>query len=1016
MQELVRRRDWENPDITQYKRLDAHVPLSGFTSRADALQCDHTGSRVSLNGLWRFRLLDRPESLDTAWLMPDFSDEDWQTISVPSNWECQGFGQPRYTNKQYPFPCKPPYVPNENPVGCYRLLFKSETSSQKKTRVCFDGFASALYLWCNGTFIGYAQDGRVGAEFDLSSVMMQGQNCLCVAVLRWCDGSYLECQDMWSLSGLFRDVYLLIKPKISIEDFSVHQEFSEHYQRVDVRVQTRLNALPETCLLVASQLLSWDGEPVTESVKAQVQDTQTSLKLQVNNPKLWTDETPHLYLLLVWLENTQGDILDVEKIELGLREITLKNGLICLNGVPILFRGVNRHEFHPNTGYVVTEHDMLTDIKLLKEGNFNAVRTAHYPNCPRWYTLCNRFGLLLIDEANLETHGMQPMEALLDDPRWLHACLERVQRMVERDKNYTCIVLWSLGNEAGYGQNHEVLYNWVKTTDPSRFVHYEGGGADTPVTDIVCPMYNRVDEDTEDETGMKWALSKWLARDTETRPFILCEYSHAMGNSLGGIDRYWQAFRQYERLQGGFIWDWQDQGLAHPDFPQDAWAYGGDFGDAPHDQQFCINGLLFPDKTPHPAYFEAQHHQQYIHGTWHNVKSWVVCIEHEYQFRAYRVRVQWFYLENFQCKAQGEHLCILEPEKPVFIDVSACLHDPKPNHDYHLTCKVILDEEINLLEKGHCLARWQLHFSDPAPTDFTLPTREDSAAWLRDNFTFKYRDWSVDFCEKTGRLFGLRKGDKTLVSTPLVEQFFRAPTDNDYGLCERGKPHPEAWLKCWQDAGFDQIDMQKNVFFVTQEACDWCLLSAYAWRVQKKVIARTHWHYRFLPAGILEVDIEFFLEIELPPVARLGITTQITPIADVTWQGRGPHENYPDRHHSALFGEYCLPIEHMHTPYIFPSENGLRTGVRALFLGDLKVTSDMPFCFSLQPYSLAQLARVTHAHQLQPEPYLTLCLDAKHAGLGGDDSWSPSIARDWQIHDKYFKWTLRFELMPPDTH
>ena len=274
--------------------------------------------------------------------------------------------------------------------------------------------------------------------------------------------------------------------------------------------------------------------------------------------------------------------------------------------------------FHPDTGYSVMKMTCLLILKFLNKGNFNAVRTAHYPNCPRWYTLCDRFGILLIDEANIETHGMKPMNALLDDPLWSHACLERVQRMVARDKNYTCVILWSLGNESGYGQNHEVLYNWVKTTDPSRLVHYEGGGADTPVTDVVCPMYARVDEDTEDidETGIKWALSNGL-RETETRPFILCEYSHAMGNSLGGFDRYWNAFRAYKRLQGGFIWDWHDQGLAHPDFPKGAWAYGGDFGDVPHDQQFCINGLLFPDKTPHPAYFEAKYHQQYIHGKWH---------------------------------------------------------------------------------------------------------------------------------------------------------------------------------------------------------------------------------------------------------------------------------------------------------------------------------------------------------------------------------------------------------------
>ncbi|WP_024606745.1 glycoside hydrolase family 2 TIM barrel-domain containing protein, partial [Pseudoalteromonas sp. TAE80] len=589
LQHIINRRDWENPITVQVNQVKAHSPLNGFKTIEDARE-NTQSQKKSLNGQWDFKLFDKPEAVDESLLYEKISKElsgDWQSITVPSNWQLHGFDKPIYCNVKYPFAVNPPFVPSDNPTGCYRTEFTiTPEQLTQRNHIIFEGVNSAFHLWCNGQWVGYSQDSRLPSEFDLSELLVVGTNRIAVMVIRWSDGSYLEDQDMWWLSGIFRDVNLLTKPQSQIRDVFITPDLDACYRDATLHIKTAINA-PNN-YQVAVQI--FDGktslcEPKIQSTNNKRVDEKGGWSdvvfqtIAIRSPKKWTAETPYLYRCVVSLLDEQGNTVDVEAYNIGFRKVEMLNGQLCVNGKPLLIRGVNRHEHHPENGHAVSTADMIEDIKLMKQNNFNAVRTAHYPNHPLFYELCDELGLYVVDEANIETHGMFPMGRLASDPLWAGAFMSRYTQMVERDKNHASIIIWSLGNECGHGANHDAMYGWSKSFDPSRPVQYEGGGANTTATDIICPMYSRVDTDIKDDAVPKYSIKKWLSLPGETRPLILCEYAHAMGNSLGSFDDYWQAFREYPRLQGGFIWDWVDQGLSKIDENgKHYWAYGGDFG------------------------------------------------------------------------------------------------------------------------------------------------------------------------------------------------------------------------------------------------------------------------------------------------------------------------------------------------------------------------------------------------------------------------------------------------------
>ncbi|MGE9551912.1 beta-galactosidase [Erwinia amylovora] len=1013
LQQLLSRRDWENPAVTHLNRLPAHPPFSSWRCVEAARDDLPGGSTLLLNGEWAFSYFPQPEVVPESWLQEDLTDA--RPLTVPSNWQLAGYDAPIYTNVQYPIPVDPPRVPQRNPTGCYSLTFVANADwlKQGQTRIRFDGVNSAFYLWCNGHFVGFSKDSRLPAEFDLTMMLQAGENRLTALVLRWSDGSYLEDQDMWRMSGIFRDVSLLHKPAVQLRDVQIETHLSPEYH--SARLQVLVVCSREQANDYQVEVALWQQDRcIAQQRQALISETvdergryndRTLLNLLVEKPALWSAETPHLYRATISLLDHQHQIIEVEAYDVGFRKVEIHQGQLKLNGKPLLIRGTNRHEHHPEKGQVMDEETMIRDIRLMKQHNFNAVRCSHYPNHPLWYRLCDRFGLYVVDEANIETHGMQPMNRLSDDPVWFSAFSERVTRMVQRDRNHPCIIIWSLGNESGHGSTHDALWRWVKSNDPTRPVQYEGGGADTAATDIICPMYARVDQDQPFEAVPKWAIKKWIGLPDETRPLILCEYAHAMGNSFGGFAKYWQAFREFPRLQGGFVWDWVDQSLTRYDDNGQPWqAYGGDFGDKPNDRQFCMNGLVFADRTPHPALFEAQRAQQFFQFSLLSTHPLTLSVNSEYLFRATdNEQLEWQIEHNGQRIAGGTQPLEMAAEGKLIVRLGDL---PRLSGELWLNVVVTQPQATSWSEAGQHVAwdQWRLPavpertplFSgDPPPT---LSESHDSI-----NVDFQQQSWQ--FSRQSGELVQwLKKGIPQLLS-PLRDSFVRAPVDNDIGISEVTKVDPNAWVARWQRAGFNELTSELSELNYDQLGNSVQLVTEHLWHAEGEIRFISRKHYSFNNRGEMSIRVAVSVAAGQPEPARIGLRCQLSHSHEtVSWLGLGPHENYPDRQLAAQFSSWSLPLEEMFTPYVFPGENGLRGGAKQLTFGALQVRGD--FHFSLSRYSLEQLRAVTHRHLLQEEEGCWLSLDGYHMGVGGDDSWSPSVSPEYLLSAPHYQYTV----------
>lgn len=1022
--EILQRRDWENPQSVNIHCLKAHSPLSSFRD-IDHARDGIQAQRQSLNGQWKFKLFDTPEQVDGEFIESQFNDKDWDEITVPSNWQMQGYDKPIYANVKYPFEVNPPFVPSDNPTGCYRTTVSLSAEDLANTqRIIFDGVNSAFHLWCNGTWVGYSQDSRLPSEFDLTPYLVAGDNSLAVMVIRWSDGSYLEDQDMWWLSGIFRDVTLLSKPQHCIEDVFITPDLDACYRDGSLSVVTSISA-PDTYQV---QVQLFDGEQAVTEPRIDrphnrridergTWDDVVFQTLHVREPKKWTAETPNLYRLVVSLLDENGTHLESEAYPVGFRKVEITDGQLKLNGKPLLIRGVNRHEHHPELGHVMTEEDMIRDICLMKQYNFNAVRTAHYPNHPRWYELCDQYGLYVCDEANIETHGMQPMNRLSSDPQWAHAYMSRYTQMVMRDKNHPSIIIWSLGNESGHGSNHNAMYAWSKNYDPSRPVQYEGGGSNTTATDIIAPMYARVNTAIEDEAVPKWAIKKWVSLPNETRPLILCEYAHAMGNSLGSFNDYWDAFRDYPRLQGGFIWDWVDQGLSQWDENgQHFWAYGGDFGDEINDRQFCINGLIFPDRTVHPTLEEAKYCQRMITVSLQEQTkdACTLLVTNENLFRATdNEQLNWSLLEDGKVIQTGSLALDVEADSQASIEI-ALNFTPKAEAQYHLNTDIKLIAATPWADAEHLVASEQMSLRNTAslvlPTLETQPapmlTQQDNSVlvssvdekhqWRWDSQTGLMIDWRVD-------------GEAQMLAAPQ-DNFFRAPLDNDIGVSEIDNVDPNAWMCRWDMAGIGQWERQCVACHSETLAHAVKVTSTFAYHFNGEVQAITTWTHTLSNNGEMALSVDVKLADDLPPMPRIGLEFEL-PLneqnAPITWQGLGPFENYPDRLAAARFGLHTQTLEQMHTPYIFPTDSGLRCGTQWLKVNQLEISGD--FQFSVSQYAQQHLATAKHTNDLVAEEKIYVRLDHKHMGVGGDDSWSPSVHKEFQLTDNQYAYKVTFK-------
>jgi len=1063
VKEIIQRRDWENPLSVQVNQLRAHSPLNAYQNVADAL-AQSNSQRTLLNGEWDFQLFSAPEAVPESFLQfgnnlcavtneENSAAQQWQKIAVPSNWQLQGYDKPIYCNVKYPFPVTPPFVPADNPTGCYRTSFTLEASAlERSNHIIFDGVNSAFHLWCNGKWVGYSQDSRLPSEFDLGPFLQVGNNDIAVMVIRWSDGSYLEDQDMWWLSGIFRDVSLLSKPKHHIRDVFITPDLDACYRDGSLAVKTRIHA--PSNYRVQVQLFD-QGHTVSAAEVAETNDREIDEKggwddicfhdLTITTPKQWSAEIPNLYRLVVCLLDENEQVVDVESYAVGFRKIEMLKGQLCLNGQPLLIRGVNRHEHHPELGHVVTEADMIRDIKLMKQNNFNAVRTAHYPNHPRWYELCDQFGLYVCDEANIETHGMFPMCRLATDPQWTHAFMSRYMQMVERDKNHPCIIIWSLGNESGHGATHDAMYAWSKDYDPSRPVQYEGGGADTKATDIICPMYSRVDESQPFEAVPKWSIKSWISAPEEQRPLILCEYAHAMGNSLGSFADYWQAFREYPRLQGGFIWDWVDQGLTKQDQQgNNYWAYGGDFGDVQNDRQFCINGLIFPDRSPHPTLFEAKYCQQFFQfqlneqSNSSNSQQFELLVRSEYLFRSTdNEQLIWSIKKDGKDIESGDISLALKPRSNQTIVINTDF-ERQQGCQYHLDIDVVTLHDNDFSEAGSVMATEQFalknhlalsssrSFSGLRP--FNKPVNVNGANSSSQGLTLSQQDqaivitsaesdFSLSFDQQTGLISQWQVAQKSVLTSALTDNFYRAPLDNDIGTSEADNIDPNAWASRWQLANVENW----------QQVCVGCEANTVGDKVQVRAVfqyldqnqqtsaqlqVETQWLYTIDTQGEVELTIEVAINDTVPPLPRIGVQFSSQGADDVkktpvSWLGRGPFENYPDRKAAARIGAYQQSATELHTDYIFPSDNGLRCDCSSLTVNQLHISGD--FHFATSPYSLKKLASAKHTNELTAEESLQVFIDHQHMGVGGDDSWSPSVHAEFLLTDKHYRYTLVFK-------
>jgi beta-galactosidase len=1009
--------DWENPQMTGRNKEAPRATAIAFADPAAALEGDPAGSPWwrSLNGDWHFRWSANPEQRPQEFFRPDYDVSSWGTIPVPANWQLHGHGYPIYTNVRYPWgEPDPPRVPHDyNPVGSYRRTFTvPEDWAGRQVYLHFAGVSSAFYLWLNGHQVGYSQDSRTPAELDITRYLKAGENVLAAEVYQYSDGSYLECQDFWRISGIFRDVALYSWDQLHIRDFQVDTDLDESYRDARLGIDVRVRNLGDETrsFAVTGRLFDEQGRLVADGLTVAAKVTAAAenvvhLERELVNPPRWSAEQPNLFRLVLTLSDADGTHIQSVSCNVGFREVEIKDGQLLVNGVAVLIKGTNRHEHDPDTAHVISTESMIRDIKLMKQHNINAVRTSHYPNVSEWYDLCDRYGLYLIDEANIESHGIgyDPDRTLGNKPEWGKAHLDRTISMVERDKNHPSIIIWSLGNEAGDGVNFTATSSWIRERDPSRPVHYERAELG-PNTDIFCPMYARIPEIVD------------YATKYDDRPLILCEYSHAMGNSNGNLADYWEAILAHERLQGGFIWDWVDQGLRQPvpGRPGEFYfAYGGDF-EPPgvyHDDNFLMNGLVSADRVPHPGLLELKKVYQYITVSARDLDRGEIEIGNGYAFIG---------LEGFDAlwELRGDDQVIASGQLPGLEKIapgdSRVLTLPLPKIqpgagvEYWLNLSFRLAADQPWAEHGHEVAWEQLRLDRSAPEPVLDAAAMAPLELVRDDseITVSGSDFSVRFDPVAGTISSFAAHGAELIGSGPRPSFWRGPTDNDRG---NGMPGRCAVWKTasrsWQVIAAEAERLGPAQIRIT---FDGTLVNGIA---SNRVIYTVH--------GSGDIVVEQIFQPcpgELPELPRFGMQMTVPGgFETVTWYGRGPHESYQDRKAGARVGVYSGTVDEQLVDYSEPQENGNKTDVRWLSLSNPEGTgllvAGLPLIgFSAHHYTTEDLESAKHSFQMTRREEITLNIDMAQTGVGGDDSWGA------RTHDQYTVWpepmSFRFRLRP----
>jgi len=1007
---------WENPTIVDEGKEPARAYFIPY-SNATELQVNdsHQSQNIQLlNGTWKFNFAEKVADRPVDFYKTNLSESEWKDIQVPGSWEMQGFGVPVYVNNGYIFPENPPFVDNNDlPIGTYRTKFKvDEKLSGKEIILHFGSIAGAATIYVNEKRVGYSKVSKTPAEFNITPYLQPGENLLAVQVYKWSDASYLEDQDFWRLAGIERDVFLIARPKVSIEDFFVVGDLDANYKngllKMDLKVRNFTSQNSEKHAVVVTMLDRHKKKIFSKTLGVNAISAKgigtLSFSEKISNPEKWSAEYPNLYAISIELKNAEGKTVEVAGCKTGFRKMEIINKQLLINGKPIIIRGTNTHEHHEKYGRYVDYQTRLTDIKLMKQYNLNAVRTSHYPQDPALYELCDKYGIYIVDEANIEAHGLDRMEkerhpSFRED--WKGQHLDRTIRMFERDKNHPCVITWSLGNESDFGPNYEATYNWLKQNDKANRPIQCDRNRGNSFTDLMTPMYTTPER-----------VEEYAKNPEKTKPFILCEYAHSMGNSTGNLQEYWDIFMKYPILQGGFIWDWVDQGLEMYNFEgKKYWIYGGDLGGYRwnNDENFCDNGLINADRTIHPALNEVKKVYQPIWFKAVDIEKGIINF-HNYNLftdlNAYDYN--WKLFENGKQIASSTFWVEGKPLEEKMVTIQLPAIDFKSGSEFFLVLEACQRNTTDLVEKGHVVASEQFAF--PKNNFFvTKPAKGDLKISKTDKeLLFESGEVKGKINLKTGKIADYSYKETKLITDALRPNFWRAPIDNDFGNNMNSR------LNIWRAADNNMVTQSVEVKDQTSEGVE--------------VVAS----YKFLGLNVLyfitysilndaSIIVTSSLDLgnnELPELPRFGMKMELpVEFENVTYYGRGPWENYTDRNTSSFIGKYESKVDDLKFNYSRPQENGYRTDVRTVSFTDTKGNGllvegiNAPVCFNARNYMDEDFdpgltKKQQHPIDVHKRNELYVNIDYKQMGVGGNNSWGALPLEKYRLMGKKHEYSF----------
>ncbi|MFD1450895.1 beta-galactosidase subunit alpha [Oceanobacillus sojae] len=976
---------WEDISITDINRRKPRAYFKSFPTKEAAIAGNNRGTHhfKSLNGSWYFQFLNAPEYAETGIEQPDYDISSWEKLVVPGNWQMNGYGSMHYSDLWYNFAIRPPYVPSDNPTGIYKRKFIIEEAWFSQDIILrFHGVDSAFHVWVNGKEVGYSKGARITSEFDITSYLHKGENDITVRVYQWSDGTYLEDQDMWWLSGIFRDVEIYTQPCSGLEDIKIDTYLNNQYKDGKLKLSGELRT-DRGPLRLVYELYDRNKKQILRGEKEA--EKSFSISEAIDGITLWSAENPYLYQLILFVYRGE-ELIEVIPNQVGFREIELKGNVFTVNGVAIKLKGVNRHDFHPKTGRAVTEEDMRKDILLMKQHNINAVRTAHYPNAPYFYDLCDKYGMYVIDEADIECHGFELTNRynwIAEDPVWQKVMADRVARMIERDKNHPCILMWSLGNESSFGENFRKLAAVCREKDPTRLVHYEGD-REAEVTDVYSTMYTWLEAPNSKRKTMEDII------ETTKKPHIHCEYGHAMGNGPGGLKEYQDLIYAHDHLQGGFIWEWCDHGIESTDENGTVYyRYGGDFKDDPTNGNFCIDGLVMPDRRPSPALKEYKKIIEPVHTQALDLGKGILEVENKYDFISLQELVLYYTIQKedeiitsgskqlADIPARQKRNIILDYDLDFYIE---------PGSDYYLNISYKTDKNVSWAAEGYELANAQ--FLLPLKKEVQPKSPKEVISMEEKSFELVVRgdDFEIIFDRVNGKMLSWKKDNKSLIQSGPVLQFWRAPIDNDMYLLHDYKE--KYFMHLWHEM-VDEVSYSKEENYVHLRVLTVNGTTNSAWYYQCEYSYKIFGNGDVLfqvqgtPAGMIENAPEM--------IPRIGVELQLNKeMEHVKWYGRGEGESYVDSKQANLFGVYQSTVDDMFTNYVKPQENGNHTDTTWMRLSDKQGTAFMAsaveekFDFGASFYDIEDLETAKHTIDLQKSDYIHLHLDYKQNGLGSN--------------------------------